>query len=178
MRIIARKTLRDFWAKYPGAGQPLKAWFKFTSEADWKGPQDVKKQYRNATILKGAQTMNIKPVRTKKDHASALKRIEKLMGAKAGTPAGDELDILATLAAAYEEKHFSIADPDPIAAIKHRMEALGMARKDLEPILGSRSRVSEILNRRRKLSIEMIRNLHAKMGIPASALIQDYKIRM
>ncbi len=122
--------------------------------------------------------MNIKPVRTKKAYAAALKRIEELMGAKAGTAAGDELDILATLAAAYEDKHFPIADPDPVAAIKHRMEALGMSRKDLEPILGSRSRVSEILNRRRKLSIEMIRNLHAKMGIPASALIQDYKIRM
>lgn len=122
--------------------------------------------------------MNIKPVRTKKDYETALKRIEKLMGAKANTAAGDELDVLVTLVDAYEEKRFPVGDPDPIAAIEHRMEALGMARRDLEPILGSRSRVSEILNRRRKLSIDMIRNLHDKMGIPASSLIRDYDVRV
>jgi HTH-type transcriptional regulator/antitoxin HigA len=119
--------------------------------------------------------MNIKPVKTKKDHAAALKRIETLMTAKPGTTAGDELDILVTLVEAYEAKHIPIGDPDPVAAIRHRMEAMGMDRKDLEPILGSRSRVSEILNRKRKLSIEMIRNLHSQMGIPASALIRDYE---
>lgn len=118
--------------------------------------------------------MNIKPIRTKRDYEEALKRIERLMGAKANTVAGDELDVLVTLTDAYEEMHFPIDDPDPVAAIEHRMEALGMKRKDLEPILGSRSRVSEILNRKRKLSLEMIRNLHDRMGIPASALIQDY----
>jgi HTH-type transcriptional regulator/antitoxin HigA len=122
--------------------------------------------------------MDIKPVRTKKDHAAALSRIETLMSAKAGTPEGDELDILVTLVEAYEEKNFPIGNPDPIAAIQHRMEALGMERKDLEPILGSRSRVSEILNRKRKLSIEMIRNLHTQMGIPASTLIHDYEMRV
>lgn len=122
--------------------------------------------------------MNIKPIKTQKDHTAALQRIEKLMMAKAGTPAGDELDILVTLVEAYEVKHYPISAPDPIAAIQHRMEALGMERKDLEPILGSRSRVSEILNRKRKLSIDMIRNLHDKMGIPASALIQDYEVRV
>lgn len=122
--------------------------------------------------------MNIKPVRTKKDYTAALARIEKLMDAKAGSTAGDELDVLVTLVEVYEEKHFPIDDPDPVEAIKHRMEALGMARKDLEPILGSRSRVSEILNRKRKLSIDMIRNLHEQMGIPASALIKDYEVRV
>ncbi len=121
--------------------------------------------------------MNIKPVRTKKDYQMALNRIEKLMDAKAGTDAGDELDVLATLVESYEEKHFPIESPDPVEAIRHSMEALGMDRKDLEPILGSRSRVSEILNRKRKLSIDMIRNLHNKMGIPASALIRDYEVR-
>ena len=85
--------------------------------------------------------MNIKPIKTGKDHAAALHRIEKLMTAKTGTPAGDELDILVTLVDAYESKHYPISAPDPIAAIQHRMEALGMERKDLEPILGSRSRV-------------------------------------
>lgn len=120
--------------------------------------------------------MNIKPIRSKKDYEGALKRVEKLMPSKANTPAGDELDVLATLIEAYEEKHFRIDDPDPIAAIRHRMEALGMRRKDLEPILGSRSRVSEILNRRRKLTMEMVRNLHEQMGVPASVLIQDYEV--
>ncbi len=121
--------------------------------------------------------MNIKPVRTKKHYEAALSRIEKLMDAKAGSAAGDELDVLVTLVEAYEARHHPIENPDPIEAIRHRMEALGMDRKDLEPILGSRSRVSEILNRKRKLSIDMIRNLHAQMGIPASALIQDYEVR-
>lgn len=80
--------------------------------------------------------MNIKPVRTKKDHADALERIEKLMGAKANSTAGDELDVLVTLVEAYEEKHFPIDNPDPVEAIRHRMEALGMDRRDLESILG------------------------------------------
>jgi HTH-type transcriptional regulator/antitoxin HigA len=124
------------------------------------------------------KAMNVKPIRTKKNHEAALKRIEKLMGAKAGAPAGDELDVLVTLVESYEEKHYPIGNPDPVEAIRHRMEALGMDRKDLEPILGSRSRVSEILNRKRKLSIDMIRNLHECMGIPASALIQDYEVRV
>ena len=121
--------------------------------------------------------MNINPIRTRKDHERALKRIEKLMDAKPNTKKGDELDILVTLVEVYEKKHYPIDAPDPIAAIEHRMEALGMARKDLEPILGSRSRVSEILNRKRKLTMEMARNLHAKLGIPAGVLIQNYSIR-
>lgn len=122
--------------------------------------------------------MNIKPIKTRKDYQRALQRIDKLMDAKKNTKEADELDVLSMLVEAYEEAHFPIADPDPIAAILYRMEAMGMARKDLEPILGSRSRVSEILNRKRKLSIEMIRNLHEHMHIPASALIKDYEVRV
>jgi HTH-type transcriptional regulator/antitoxin HigA len=121
--------------------------------------------------------MNITPIRTKKDYARTLKRVEKLMGAKANTKELDELDVLATLVDAYEEKHFPIDDPDPIAAIKHQMEAMGMSRKDLEPLLGSRSRVSEILNRKRKLTMDMVRNLHDRLGIPAGTLIRDYEVR-
>jgi HTH-type transcriptional regulator / antitoxin HigA len=120
--------------------------------------------------------MDIKPIKTKKDHAQALKRIEVLMRAKINTPEGDELDILVTLVEAYEAKHYAIEAPDPIAAIQHRMEAMGMKRKDLEPLLGSKSRVSEVLNRRRKLTMEMVRNLHTAMQLPAEALIQDYSI--
>ena len=121
--------------------------------------------------------MDIKPIKTKKDHAQALKRIEMLMTAKANTPEGDELDILVTLVEAYEAKHYPIEAPDPIVAIQHRMEALGMERKDLEPMLGSKSRVSEVLNRKRKLTMEMVRNLHEGMQLPAEALIQDYAVR-
>ncbi len=121
--------------------------------------------------------MDIKPIKTKKDHAQALKRIETLMAAKANTPEGDELDILVTLVEAYEARQYAIEAPDPIVAIQHRMEALGMERKDLEPLLGSKSRVSEVLNRKRKLTMEMVRNLHEGMQLPAEALIQDYAVR-
>lgn len=121
--------------------------------------------------------MDIRPIKTKKDHGQALRRIEVLMSAKANTPQGDELDILVTLVEAYEAKHYSIQAPDPIAAIQHRMEAMGMQRKDLEPWLGSKSRVSEVLNRKRKLTMEMVRNLHQNMQLPAEALIQDYTVR-
>lgn len=120
--------------------------------------------------------MDIKPVKTKKDHANALKRIEQLMTAKANSPEGDELDILVTLVESFEAKHYAVDAPDPIAAIQHRMEALGMQRKDLELLLGSKSRVSEILNRKRKLTMDMVRTLHVKMNLPAEALIQDYKL--
>jgi len=121
--------------------------------------------------------MNIKPIKTKKDYEAALKRISGLMSVKKNTPKGDELDVLATLVEAYEQKHFQIGNPDPIVAIEHRMEALGFGRKDLAPILGSKSRVSEVLSRKRKLTMEMVRNLNAKMGIPARTLIQDYELR-
>ena len=120
--------------------------------------------------------MNINPIKTKKDYNEALARIEQLMDAKKNTADADELDILATLVEAYEEKHFPIESPDPIAAIEHCMEALGFTRKDLEPLLGSKSRVSEVLNKKRKLSMDMVRNLNEKMGIPAQALIKDYEL--
>ena|SRR3990167_7389324 len=121
--------------------------------------------------------MDIKPIKTRKDHAMALKRIEMLMSAKANSPEGDELDVLVTLVQAYEAKHDTIDAPDPIAAIHHRMEAMGMNRKDLEPLLGSKSRVSEVMNRKRKLTMEMVRNLHRKMQLPADTLIRDYDVR-
>ena len=120
--------------------------------------------------------MNIKPVKTKKDYQWALQRIDALMDAKKNTKEAFELDVLAMLVEAYEERHFVIDDPDPIAAIEHRMEALGMERKDLVPILGSKSRVSEVMNKKRPLTMNMVRNLHNQMGIPAHTLIQDYDI--
>lgn len=115
--------------------------------------------------------MKIHPIRTEADHAAALRRIDSLMDAAPGTPEADELDILATLVEAYEDRHFPIDDPDPLAAIQFRMDQLGLSRKDLEPLLGSRGRVSEILNGRRSLSLEMIRRLHRELDIPLESLV-------
>ena len=114
----------------------------------------------------------IKPIRTKKDYESALAEVEGLWGAKSGTPAGDRLDVLATLIDAYEAIHYPMDPPDPIEAIKFRMEQQGLTRKDLEPLIGTRTRVAEVLNRKRNLSIEMIRRLHRGLGISAEVLIQ------
>jgi HTH-type transcriptional regulator/antitoxin HigA len=114
----------------------------------------------------------IKPLRTKKDYDAALAELEKLWGAKSGTDAGDRLDVLATLIDAYEAQHEPMDPPDPIEAIKFRMEQQGLTRKDLEPLIGTRTRVAEILNRKRNLSITMIRRLNAKLGISADVLIR------
>ncbi len=115
--------------------------------------------------------MTIAPVKTKKDYEVALRRIEQLMDAKPRTKNGDELDVLTTLVEVYEEKHCPICPPDPIDAIKFRMEQLGMTRKDLEAILGGRGRVSELLTGKRSLSLEMIRRLHRTLRIPLESLV-------
>jgi HTH-type transcriptional regulator/antitoxin HigA len=115
---------------------------------------------------------SIKPIRSERDYEAALKEVERLWGGKIGTPEGDRLDVLATLIEAYEDKHFPMDPPDPIEAIKFRMEQQGMTRKDLEPLIGTRTRVAEVLNRRRGLSIEMIRRLHKTLGISAEVLIR------
>jgi HTH-type transcriptional regulator/antitoxin HigA len=117
--------------------------------------------------------MNVKPIKTKADYQGALARVEKLMSAKLGTNKGDELDVLATLVEAYEQKHFPIATADPIEAILFRIEEQGLKRKDLEPFIGSRHRVSKVLNRKRSLSIEMIRRLHRGLQIPLEILVGD-----
>ncbi len=115
----------------------------------------------------------LKPIRSETEYRRALDEMERLWGARAGTPDGDRLDILATLIAAYEAEHDPIDPPDPIEAIRFRMEQEGLTRKDLERILGGRSRVSEILNRKRGLSLRMIRRLHRELGIPAEILIRS-----
>jgi HTH-type transcriptional regulator/antitoxin HigA len=117
----------------------------------------------------------LRPIRREADYEAAVAEIERLWGAKAGTPEGDRLDVLATLVDAYEAEHDPIDPPDPIEAIRFRMEQQGLTRKDLERILGSRIRVSEILNRKRGLSIAMIRRLHETLGIPAEVLIRPTK---
>jgi HTH-type transcriptional regulator/antitoxin HigA len=115
---------------------------------------------------------NVRPIRTEKDYEAALKEVERLWGAKDGTPEGDRLDVLATLIESYEDERDPMDPPDPIEAIKFRMEQQGLTRKDLEPLIGTRTRVAEVLNRRRGLSIEMIRRLHETLGISAEILIR------
>jgi HTH-type transcriptional regulator / antitoxin HigA len=115
---------------------------------------------------------DLKPIRTKADYEKALSDAEHLWGAKSGTSAGDRLDVLATLIDAYEAEHYPMDPPDPVEAIKFRMEQLGLSRKDLEPFIGTRTRVAEVLNRKRSLSIGMIRRLHKHLGISADVLIQ------
>ena len=114
----------------------------------------------------------LKPIRTKADYEAALLEVERLWGAKSGTPAGDRLDVLATLIDAYESQRFPIDPPNPLAAIKFRMEQQGLTRKDLIPLIGTRTRVAEVLNGKRNLSIAMIRRLHAALGISAEVLIR------
>jgi HTH-type transcriptional regulator/antitoxin HigA len=121
--------------------------------------------------------LKIKPIRTESDYERALARVDRLMDAKPGHARDDELEVLVTLIEAYEDKHHRIDPPDPIDAIMHRMEALGLARKDLEPVMGSRGRISEVLSRRRGLSLAMIRGLHEKLGISLEALMQPYETR-
>ncbi len=117
-------------------------------------------------------TGELKPVRTEADYKRALAEVGRLWGAKRGTPEGDRLDILATLIDAYETEHYPMDPPDPVEAIKFRMEQQGLSRKDLEPLIGSRTRVAEVLNRKRSLSIGMIRRLHDRLGISAEVLIR------
>jgi len=119
--------------------------------------------------------MDIKPIRTEADYRSALREIESLMNAGPNTPEGERLDVLATLVEAYERKHYPLDLPDPVAAIEFVMEQRGLSVKDLEPMIGQSNRVYEILNRKRPLTLKMIRKLHTKLGIPAASLIKEPK---
>ena len=118
--------------------------------------------------------MEIKPIKTEADYNQALKRLDQIFDAKPGTAEGDELEVLGILVDRYENEHFPIGMPDPIEAIKFRMEQLGYNQNDLAKVVGLKSRASEILNKKRKLSLEMIRSLHEKMKIPTEVLIQAY----
>lgn len=115
---------------------------------------------------------DVKPIRTEADYDAAMEQVAGLWGAASGTPEGDRLDVLATLIDAYEAKHHAMDAPDPVEAIRFRMEQQSLTRKDLEDIIGTRTRIAEVLNRKRSLSIGMIRRLHARLGIPADVLIR------
>jgi HTH-type transcriptional regulator/antitoxin HigA len=117
--------------------------------------------------------MEIKPIRTKADYRAALKEIEGLMGAQRDTPEGERLDVLATLVEAYESKHYRLDLPDPIEAIKFRMEQKALTAKDLVPMIGRINRVYEVLSRKRPLTLAMIQRLHTDLGIPAESLIKQ-----
>ena len=121
-------------------------------------------------------TGELKPIRTKADYKKALAEVARLWGARSGTPEGDRLDVLATLIDAYEAEHYPMDPPDPVEAIRFRMEQQGLSRKDLEPLIGTRTRVAEVLNRKRSLSIGMIRRLHDCLGISAEVLIRPSRL--
>ena len=116
--------------------------------------------------------MNIRPIKTDADYQAALIEIENLMMASPDTPDADKLDVMVTLMEAYEAKHFPMDIPDPIEAIKFEMEHKSLTMKDLEPMIGKGNRVYEVLNRKRSLTLKMIRNLHEGLGIPAESLIK------
>ncbi len=118
--------------------------------------------------------MNIKLIKTKKDYQQALDRLEVIFDAKPNTKEGDELEVLGLLIETYEKEHFPISYPDPVEAIKFRMEQMGYTQNDLAKVVGLKSRASEILNKKRKLSLDMIRKLHETLSIPTEVLIQDY----
>lgn len=120
--------------------------------------------------------MKIKPIKSVEDNNAALARIEQLWDAEPNSPEGDELEVLATLVHAFEEEHYPIEAPDPIEAIKFRMEQQDLDDKDLVPFLGQRSRVTEVMNRKRGLSISMIRNLHKGLQIPLDCLVKEYQL--
>ena len=122
-------------------------------------------------------SMNIRPIKTETDYDKTLAEIERLWGAKPGTPDGDVLDVLLVLTENYEAQHHPIDPPDPVEAIKFRMEQMNLSRKDLEPLIGSRGRVAEVINRRRALSLEMIRKLHRTLHIPLESLVAVEKKR-
>lgn len=118
--------------------------------------------------------MNIKVLKTEQDYENALQRLEQIFHAPPSSPGGDEAELLMLLLERYEEEHYPIEAPDPVEAIKFRMEQLGLSQKDLVHILGHKSRVSEIFSRKRKLTLKMIRNLHEKLKIPYESLISEY----
>jgi HTH-type transcriptional regulator/antitoxin HigA len=118
--------------------------------------------------------MKLKVLKTKKDHQSALARFEEIFQAKPGLPESDEADVLSVLIKAYEDKHFVIQTPDPLEAIKYRMEQQGLTNSDLAVLLGFKSRVTDIFNKHRKLNLVMIRKLHDQLNIPLETLVKEY----
>ena len=121
--------------------------------------------------------MNIKPLHTETDYRNALQEVERLWNAAEGSPETDQLEVWVLLIQDYESRHYPVPDPNPIAFLEHVMEARGLTRKDLEPFIGTRARVAEVLNRQRALTLEMIRKLSAGLRLPADVLVRPYRLR-
>ncbi len=121
--------------------------------------------------------MNIKPIKCEADYDAALARVDELMDAEPDTPQGDELDILVTLIQKFEAQHYPVDAPNPVEAIRFRMDQIGLKDKDLIPYIGQSGRVSEVLSFKRKLTLNMIRKLHSELNIPTERLIQDYELK-
>jgi HTH-type transcriptional regulator / antitoxin HigA len=132
----------------------------------------LEKHFSQFVHSRGLKDMNIRPIKTEADYKTALQEVERLFDCTPNTPEGDRLEILTTLLEAYEETHHRIPKPDPVETILYFIESRGLSRSDLEPYIGSRARVSEVLNRKRLLTISMIRKLHIGLDIPAKILIQ------
>lgn len=124
-----------------------------------------------------SELVTVRPIRTEQDHEAALDEIETLMAASPGTPDGDRLDVLSTLVEAYEDEHHAIDAPDPVALIEFVMEQRGLDRAAVGKFIGGRGRVSEVLARKRALSLPMIRKLHSGLGLPATVLVRPYRLR-
>lgn len=187
MRIIAKRTLRQFWERHPRGGEAktaLEVWHATVLAADWALPADVKTTYADGNPRgvrrdqrgDGLMEITIRPLRTEEDYEAALAQVDGLMGAALGDPEGDHLDVLVTLIEAYEARRWVIEAPDPIDAIRIRMEQKNLRQRDLEPMIGSRGRVSEILSRKRALTLPMIRRLSEGLDVPAGVLIQKVPI--
>ncbi|MCW5877910.1 MAG: hypothetical protein KIS80_03455 [Anaerolineales bacterium] len=121
--------------------------------------------------------MEIRPIRTEEDYQAALQEIDRVFEARPNTPEADRLDVLVTLVEKYEQEHYPIEAPDPIAALEYFMESRGLSRADLEEYIGGSGRISEVLNYKRPLSLKMIRKLHYKLGIPAEALLKEVPLK-
>jgi len=127
-------------------------------------------------MVKRRQSVTIRPIRTEEEYATVLAEVEALWDSEPGSSEADRLEVLVMVVEAYEAEHYPIPAPDPIELIRHVMEVRGLTRRDMEHYLGSRGRVSEVLNRRRPLSLEMIRRLHVGLGLPADVLVQPYPL--
>lgn len=178
MKILSRSTLRQFWERggCEDSKQPLLAWFKEVEKANWRNPAASSSSNglgptRACSKGKAMKMPKLRVIRTRAEHKRALATIEALWDSKPGTKEHDTLEVLAVLVEDYERRAFPLPDADPVEAIRFRLDQLGQEPKDLVPLLGSRSRVSEILNRKRSLTLPMIRALHEALRIPFEALI-------
>lgn len=174
MRVIAKRGLKKFWER-PGSADargPLHSWYEETLKAKWRTPQDIKEQYASASIC-GNNLVVLVVGGNSDDLKKVFHRLEKIFQAEEGTAQADERDVLVTLVEAYENRYYNFGPADPVEAIKFRMEQEGLTPRDLEPFIGPSGRVSEVLNRKRPLSLRMVKRLHDGLKIPYESLLTE-----